>query len=126
MSSRSSITSKQIKLTNPLTFNARHRRLLMIYDRNSAGRKNMDIKLIKNLLPVIQTHFPEMIEKIYIFPVNWVFWSMYNMVKGFLSKKMTGRLEILTSGWNEKIAECLTMEQVEKIMRDTQEVLDSQ
>lgn len=98
----------------------------MIYDRNSAGRKNMDIKLIKNLLPVIQTHFPEMIEKIYIFPVNWVFWSMYNMVKGFLSKKMTGRLEILTSGWNEKIAECLTMEQVEKIMRDTQEVLDSQ
>lgn len=52
-----------------------------IVDRVGSGAKNQDVALLKELLPTLQKHYPQTISKIYIAPINTVFFFIWSIAQ---------------------------------------------
>lgn len=48
------------------------REVCILVDRVGSGKKNQDIGLLRELLPILQTHYPQTVGAIYIAPINMV------------------------------------------------------
>ncbi|GAB5034631.1 cral trio domain containing protein [Nannochloropsis oceanica] len=69
-----------------------------LVDRQDGGLRNQDPGVVLALVPLLQAHFPDMLKKTYIAPVNGVFqfiWRIFTMV---LAKETAGRVQLLSRG----------------------------
>lgn len=65
-----------------------------IFDRTGFEMKNTDFQLAKVLLNVLASNYPERLGILHIFPVNWVFWALYKMLKPFMDERTQKKVSI--------------------------------
>lgn len=63
--------------------------ICFIFDRINFGWSNVDRRLTgkTGMLGLIQDYYTEKVDKMYIYPVNWLFKTLQKIVKPFLSKQ---------------------------------------
>ncbi|KAJ3027425.1 hypothetical protein HDV00_011210 [Rhizophlyctis rosea] len=67
----------------------------ILIDRSDLKNENKDPALLKLIVTVLGSHYPEHMEKIFIFPRNWMLMVGWGVIKGFLSPAVVNRIEIL-------------------------------
>ncbi|KAI8821290.1 CRAL-TRIO domain-containing protein [Fimicolochytrium jonesii] len=71
-------------------------RLTLLIDRVGSVNENVEgIAFFRSLTHVLQTHFPEMLQRLVIFPTNWLLWTVWKVVKPFLDASVVERLSLL-------------------------------
>ncbi|TPX60756.1 hypothetical protein SpCBS45565_g07430 [Spizellomyces sp. 'palustris'] len=86
-------------------------RITLLVDRSQSTQQNIEnLHFFRLLTSILQTHFPEMLQRIVIFPTNWLLWTVWKVVKPFLDvtvvekvalvgpKEVTKTLETVWSG----------------------------
>lgn len=76
-------------------------RATILVCRRHIKPENKDPALLKLLLSTFQTHYPEHLEKLYIFPRTVLLSIGWNVAKVFLGGDVRGRVEILGGEWKE-------------------------
>ena len=71
--------------------------LTLIVDRTSSGRANQDVGLALALLPELLAHYPDLLHSVVIAPVNGLFWSVWRVVRLFLSERTAAKFVLLRS-----------------------------
>ncbi|KAJ3075743.1 hypothetical protein HK102_005543 [Quaeritorhiza haematococci] len=71
-------------------------RVTVVIDRMDATSENIEgIHFFRLLASTFQTHFPELLQKIFIFPSNWLLWTVWNVAKPFLDATVVAKISIL-------------------------------
>ncbi|KAJ3152727.1 hypothetical protein HDU86_005482 [Geranomyces michiganensis] len=71
-------------------------RLTLLVDRLGSTNDNVEgIAFFRSLTSVLQTHFPEMLQRIIIFPTNWLLWTVWKVVKPFLDMTVVERVSLV-------------------------------
>ncbi|TPX68331.1 hypothetical protein SpCBS45565_g03203 [Spizellomyces sp. 'palustris'] len=78
-------------------------RLTLLISRMDILPQNKDPALLKLLLSTFQTHYPDHLERLYIFPKTMLLTIGWNVAKVFLSSDVRGRVEILGGDWREVV-----------------------
>ncbi|KND00050.1 uncharacterized protein SPPG_04394 [Spizellomyces punctatus DAOM BR117] len=78
-------------------------RLTLLISRLDILPQNKDPALLKLLLSTFQTHYPDHLERLYIFPKTVLLTIGWNVAKVFLSSDVRGRVEILGGDWREVV-----------------------
>ncbi|KAJ8327994.1 hypothetical protein QVD99_006276 [Batrachochytrium dendrobatidis] len=82
-------------LTNTMT---------IIFDRQNMRTDKSDLKIVAKLVPILQSHYPERLSRMYIFPTNMLFKVVWNMAKGYLDPVTLSKIHVKESpaslaGW---------------------------
>ncbi|KAJ3020407.1 hypothetical protein HKX48_000815 [Thoreauomyces humboldtii] len=71
-------------------------RTTLLVDRLGSNSDNVEsIAFFRSLTSVLQTHFPEMLQRIIIFPTNWLLWTVWKVVKPFLDTTVVERISLV-------------------------------
>ncbi|KAJ3161228.1 hypothetical protein HDU88_007401 [Geranomyces variabilis] len=71
-------------------------RLTLLVDRIGSTSDNVEgIAFFRSLTSVLQTHFPEMLQRIIIFPTNWLLWTVWKVVKPFLDMTVVEKVSLV-------------------------------
>lgn len=57
----------------------------ILLDRTNAGTKNQDIAFLRRFSKLFQDQHPERLHRVIVYPSGLVFWSLWNIVKWFVS-----------------------------------------
>jgi hypothetical protein len=66
-----------------------------IVDRIGSGAKNQDVPLLRELLPTLQKHYPQTISKIYIAPINTVFFLIWSVAQLLFDEDTRERVKLI-------------------------------
>jgi len=69
-----------------------------LVDRKGGGLKNQDPMVVLALVPLLQTHFPDLLKRTWIAPVNAIFTFIWKILTLVLAKETTRRVQLLTKG----------------------------
>ncbi|KAI9012936.1 CRAL-TRIO domain-containing protein [Gaertneriomyces semiglobifer] len=71
-------------------------RITLLIDRAGSGHENVEgVHFFRSLAHVLQTHFPEMLQRIMIFPTNWLLWTVWKVAKPFLDHTVVEKVSVL-------------------------------
>ncbi|KAI8904932.1 CRAL-TRIO domain-containing protein [Powellomyces hirtus] len=71
-------------------------RITLLVDRIGSANENVEgIAFFRSLTYVLQTHFPEMLQRIIIFPTNWLLWTVWKVVKPFLDITVVEKVSLV-------------------------------
>jgi hypothetical protein len=59
-------------------------KVTVIFDRMGMKTDKSDAKIISQVIPILQKHYPERLSRLYLFPTSSIFWMAWNMSKFFL------------------------------------------
>lgn len=59
-------------------------RFTVLFNRHGADINNVDIEVMKIFSTILQVNYPETLSTAIIHPVNWIFYSVFNIAKFFL------------------------------------------
>lgn len=59
-------------------------RLTILFDRSEMKTDKSDVKFVSYLVPILQTHYPERLSRMYVFPSNTLFAMMWGVSSMFL------------------------------------------
>lgn len=71
-------------------------------DRSSSGLRNQDVKLALAVLPTVQDHYPGLLGRIIIAPINPIFYVAWNVIKVFLRQRTINKF-VFVSGADWKV-----------------------
>ena len=69
-----------------------------LVDRKDGGLRNQDPGVVLSLVPLLQAHFPDVLKRTYIAPVNGIFQFIWKIFTIVLAKETAGRVRLLTQG----------------------------
>jgi len=75
----------------------REEKVNMLYDMEGFSMFTCDMRCIKNLITVLQDHFPESLKRAFVVNTNLAFQAMMKLVQYLLSKRTTRKMFILGS-----------------------------
>ncbi|KAJ3051521.1 hypothetical protein HK097_007457, partial [Rhizophlyctis rosea] len=78
-------------------------RATVIIDRIDLKNENKDPALLKMIVSVLGTQYPEYVEKIFILPRNLMLMVGWGVIKSFLSPVIVNRIEILGSDYTTQL-----------------------
>jgi len=80
----------------------------LVVDRSSSGLRNQDPTLALAVLPTVQDHYPGLLGRVFIAPINPIFYVAWNVVKIFL-KPATKQKFMLLQGrdWRSQLREAI-------------------
>lgn len=64
----------------------------VIFDLTDFSLKNADYSTIKFIADVFEAHYPECLEKIFIFNAPWIFQTMWNIIKGWFDPVVASKI----------------------------------
>ena len=67
----------------------------LIVDRSSSGLRNQDVSLALSILPTIQEHYPGLLGRVFVAPVNDIFYVGWSVVKLFLKPRTIEKFALL-------------------------------
>jgi len=73
----------------------REEKVNMLYDMEGFSMFTCDMRCIKNLITVLQDHFPESLKRAFVVNTNIAFQAMMKLVQYLLSKRTTRKMFIL-------------------------------
>lgn len=74
-----------------------------IVDRIGSGAKNQDVPLLRELLPTLQKHYPQTISKIYIAPINTVFFLIWSIAQLLFDEDTRERVKLINGDVQEEL-----------------------
>lgn len=90
------------RLTHP------QKQVAILVDRVGSGRKNQDPTVLRALSPIIADHYPLLIGRVYIAPVNTVLFIIWRLVSLILDEETKSTIQLVQGeGWKESLAEVL-------------------
>ncbi|KNC50893.1 phosphatidylinositol transfer protein CSR1 [Thecamonas trahens ATCC 50062] len=84
----------------------------VIVDFTGSSMKNYDTAMLRGVLQVLQTSYPERLGKMWMVNAPWVFSGVWRLVKGMLDKRTVSKIEFVGSDYKDVLAahfapECL-------------------
>jgi hypothetical protein len=73
----------------------------IIYDAQSAGRRNFDYKLFSKLTPVLGSYFPETLYRMYLVNASGLIRGLFGMSKAFIHPRTLVKVKVLGTAQNE-------------------------
>ncbi|KAI9090844.1 CRAL-TRIO domain-containing protein [Phlyctochytrium arcticum] len=71
-------------------------RITLLIDRTSSAQQNVEgVHFFRLLTSVLQTHFPEMLHRIVMFPTNWLLLGVWKLVKPFLDHEVVVKVRLV-------------------------------
>ncbi|KAI8948353.1 CRAL/TRIO domain-containing protein [Xylaria longipes] len=67
-------------------------RFCLIFDMTGFGLKNMDFHVVKFLISVFEARYPETLGVVLIHNAPFVFWGIWNMIKGWLDPVIASKI----------------------------------
>ena len=61
-------------------------KVVLLVDRVGSGLGNQDPTIVRALAPIIQEHYPQLLGKVYVAPVNTVLWVIWSVVRVVLDQ----------------------------------------
>ena len=61
-------------------------KVVLLVDRVGSGLGNQDPTIVRALAPIIQEHYPQLLGKVYVAPVNTVLWVIWSIVRVVLDE----------------------------------------
>ena len=59
---------------------------IFILDFEDTGLANVDLKLFKDMAPIVQCCYPERIYKVYVVNINWLMNMVWKIMKAFMEE----------------------------------------
>jgi hypothetical protein len=59
-------------------------RFTIVFDLNGFSLKCMDYEVVKVLVSILQTHYPETLEKVFVVDAPFIFWACWSIIKPWL------------------------------------------
>ncbi|KAJ3073571.1 hypothetical protein HDU98_001238 [Podochytrium sp. JEL0797] len=69
-------------------------KLVILLDRFNTTSSQMDTWTLKTLIPIFQKNYPEMLQRLIIFPNTTLFWMAWKMIKGAVDSSTLKKIEI--------------------------------
>ncbi|RKO91224.1 CRAL-TRIO domain-containing protein [Blyttiomyces helicus] len=70
--------------------------MTLLVDKVDATNDNIEgVYFFRSLTSILQTHFPEMLQRIMIFPTNWLLFTVWKVVKPFLDPQVQEKVSLL-------------------------------
>ena len=80
----------------------------LVVDRSSSGLRNQDPGLALAVLPTVQDHYPGLLGRVFIAPINPVFYVAWNVVKLFLKPATIEKFALLRGrDWQARLREAI-------------------
>jgi hypothetical protein len=80
----------------------------VLIDWRDAGVRNMDLAVLRRLLPKLARNYPNSLHRAYVAPVNSLFTAVWQLMRLLLPKRATDRFTLVSGGdWREQLAEAL-------------------
>eukprot|EP01095_Lingulamoeba_sp_RSL-Kostka_P012968 TRINITY_DN5243_c0_g1_i1.p1 TRINITY_DN5243_c0_g1~~TRINITY_DN5243_c0_g1_i1.p1 ORF type:complete len:780 (+),score=221.01 TRINITY_DN5243_c0_g1_i1:297-2342(+) len=70
-------------------------RFSALIDHQGFGRKNVDMSLASNLIPIFQSYFPERLGNVYLINIGWTFKSLWKVTRNLLDSKTTDKVNFI-------------------------------
>ena len=64
-----------------------HHQIIVVLDRSNMTRSQIDMELFTTLSSTLSNNYPERLNKVLIYPLNWLFRSMWNVVQFMIDQK---------------------------------------
>ena len=83
-----------------------HGQFTLIVDRSKSSIANQDPGLALELLPELMDHYPELLGSVIVAPVNSIFWSVWRLVRLFISERTAAKFVLLRERggeWREEL-----------------------
>jgi len=91
---------EQARLAHP------EKQVAILVDRVGSGRKNQDPTVLRALSPIIADHFPLLIGRVYIAPVNTVLFIIWRLVSLILDEETKSTIQLVQGeAWKEQLVE---------------------
>ncbi|EKX44628.1 hypothetical protein GUITHDRAFT_163507 [Guillardia theta CCMP2712] len=85
------------------------KQVVILVDRVGSGLSNQDPTVLRELVPVIQNHYPQLIGRVFIAPVNKVLWIIWRIVSLILDEEIQQVIELVEGDdWQERL--CMYIE----------------
>lgn len=80
----------------------------LLIDWRDAGVRNMDIGVLRRLLPELARHYPNSLHRAYVAPVNSLFTAVWQVMRLLLPKRATDRFALISGGdWRAQLTGAL-------------------
>ncbi|CAH2350042.1 phosphatidylinositol transfer protein Csr1p [[Candida] railenensis] len=86
----------------------------VIFDLTGFSLKNADYSTIKFIADVFEAHYPECLEKIFIFNAPWIFQTMWNIIKGWFDPVVASKITFVKD--ISEITEFIDISQIPSFM----------
>lgn len=86
----------------------------VVFDLTGFSLKNADYTTIKFIADVFEAHYPECLEKIFIYNAPWIFQTMWNIIKGWFDPVVASKITFVNT--IEEIGEFIDPEQLSTMM----------
>lgn len=80
----------------------------LLVDRSSSGLRNQDVSLALSILPTIQDHYPGLLGRVVVAPINPIFYAAWNVVKLFLKPRTIQKFVFIRgSDWRAQLKDVI-------------------
>jgi len=80
------------------------KQVVILVDRVGSGLSNQDPTVLRELVPVIQNHYPQLVGRVCIAPVNKVLWIIWRIVSLILDEEIKEVIELIEGDdWQEQL-----------------------
>ncbi|KAI9202940.1 CRAL-TRIO domain-containing protein [Polychytrium aggregatum] len=71
-------------------------RLTIVVDKSDVGSENLDgMQFYRMLIRVLQDKFPQILQRVIVFPTNWILWTTWKVIKSFLDPSVADKFIML-------------------------------
>ena len=80
----------------------------VVIDRSRSGVRNQDPRLVADLLPCLLRHYPELLGRVYVAPINALFFGVWRVVRLFLREETVAKFALLRGkDWRARLQDAL-------------------